>query len=58
MICASINPQTQGSPSVPLPITVYQFIGTKTPVNFCVRFIRATAKNPSSAFIIIDLKKA
>ena len=57
IICAKIRPQTHGSPNAPLPTTVYQLSGTKTPVNFCVRFITAIAEKPSSAFMITDLKK-
>ena len=56
IICAKIRPQTHGRPNAPLPTTVYQLSGTKTPVNFCVMFMSAMAKKPISAFMITDLK--
>ena len=53
-ICSSIIPQTQGSPNIPLPPTVHQLSGIKTPVNFCVILISAIAVKPNKAFKIID----
>ena len=54
-ICANIIPQTPGSPSVPLAITVYQLSGMNTPVYFWVTFITAMPRNPKNAFASIDL---